>query len=180
MMPVKIYTLNDPQTDKPRYVGKTSKPLKERLSSHLCGARNRGEKHSHKLHWIRSLLHNGRKPEIKLLALHEIQDWEFWEQHYILLFRRLGYSLTNTRKGGEGCPPDRRQPALSALRTRFKNMQIPHTEEWNEKVADGLRYQRTPEHNKALGLSQRKPFSTLCYVSQWRRMREFERKLLCL
>lgn len=96
-----IYTLIDPVTSQPRYIGWTV-CVKRRLQRHLEEAR-RGEGHSYRLRWVRSLLRRRLKPE--LLILEEgFGDWQSAERGWIKLFRHLGYWLTNTTDGGEGVP----------------------------------------------------------------------------
>jgi len=53
MKEYKIYTLSHPKTKEVRYIGKTYRTLKKRLSEHCseCNA-NHG---THKIHWIKSL-----------------------------------------------------------------------------------------------------------------------------
>lgn len=39
---------------------------------------------------------------IVLEVLNEVDDWKYWEKHYINLFKQLGYNLTNKNSGGGG------------------------------------------------------------------------------
>ena len=64
-MKTKIYALRD-ETRYLRYVGKTSRSLKERLQGHLLSAR-KGAK-NHRCAWIRSMFKRGFLPTITLIA----------------------------------------------------------------------------------------------------------------
>lgn len=99
----KIYCLVDPQTLEPRYIGYTAKPLKKRLQAHLRDSLNNN--HTHKQHWIRSLLFKGYSPiirGIKYLPKNTQPDWRYWEIHYISHYRDGGYNLVNSTLGGDG------------------------------------------------------------------------------
>lgn len=63
----------------PFYVGKT-KNLKSRLNSHkfVFGK------------------------DISIEFLDEVEDWKYWEKHYITLFKNLGHILENKNNGGGG------------------------------------------------------------------------------
>jgi hypothetical protein len=63
----------------PFYVGKT-KNLKSRLNTH------------------KSVF--GK--DIYIEFLDEVEDWKYWEKHYITLFKNLGYILENKNNGGGG------------------------------------------------------------------------------
>ena len=39
---------------------------------------------------------------IILEIIDHVEDWRYWEKHYITLFRSLGYTLTNQNSGGGG------------------------------------------------------------------------------
>ncbi len=76
----KIYVLEKDNT--PFYIGKSANP-KHRLYSHK---KTYGE-------------------DIMCFDLDEVENWKFWEKHYISLFKSWGFSLTNKNKGGGG--PDK-------------------------------------------------------------------------
>jgi hypothetical protein len=42
----------------------------------------------------------GSDIEIETLDVCSIEDWEFWERHYISLFRSFGFKLENIHDGG--------------------------------------------------------------------------------
>ena len=61
-----IYGLHDPRTGELRYIGQTTVSLKERLWAHLSPSSRRKAYYSAR--WIDSLVRDGVKPEIRLLA----------------------------------------------------------------------------------------------------------------
>lgn len=99
-----IYALIDPLTEMVRYIGKTKASLNQRYGGHLCEARNSGrdKKNTRKNKWIKSLAKQGRKPAIELLDRVPEQQWQFWEQWYICLYRSWGFRLCNLTAGGDG------------------------------------------------------------------------------
>lgn len=94
-----IYVLIDPRTDNIRYVGKTN-DIKRRLVKHICESKLSTK--SHKKAWINQLLKLNLKPIIEVVDVVSIYEWEFWEQHYISLYKSWGFNLTNLTKGGGG------------------------------------------------------------------------------
>lgn len=97
MQHIFIYTLEDPISAEIRYIGKTNN-INIRFANHF-----RKEKIStHKGNWIKSLANRGLKPIIKILDKIPKDEWIFWEQHYISLFKSWGFRLTNLTLGGDG------------------------------------------------------------------------------
>lgn len=92
----KIYTLEDPRDNIIRYVGKTKQTLNKRLSTHLCPREN-----THTNNWIRSLQLVGLRPIITQVDEVLTSEWQFWEKHYISLFKSWGFNLTNIQEGGD-------------------------------------------------------------------------------
>lgn len=92
----KIYSLNDPNTNEVKYVGKTVSPLSKRLSSHY-----RDKSHSYKTHWICSLKDENLKPIIKLIEICSEDNWEEREKYWISYYRKIT-NLTNYLDGGQG------------------------------------------------------------------------------
>lgn len=89
-----IYILQHPLTNEVKYVGKTIKKPKYRLSGHISNKRK-----SYLNSWIKSIL--PLKP--KILVIDEVtEDWQFWEQYWISQFKNWGFKLCNLTKGGEG------------------------------------------------------------------------------
>ena len=96
-----VYGLYSPEGDL-RYVGKTSKVLRERFLEHIrpsCVSREINYKNN----WVKSLLGKGQKPIISVIqTLNGEQDLALAEQYWIAFFRAQGCNLTNGTSGGEG------------------------------------------------------------------------------
>ncbi len=95
-----IYSLEDPRKNKPRYIGKTVN-VKKRLCAHIRRAKNKGNS-TYKDNWIRKLLSEGVEPVLVIVDKVEGKQSNFWEQHYISLYKSWGFSLTNGTDGGDG------------------------------------------------------------------------------
>jgi group I intron endonuclease len=91
-----IYALIDPETGHVRYIGKANVVYK-RFYSHKNDKRK-----NHRSNWIRLLKTKGLSPEIIIIDVVKKTEWQFWERHYISLFRFFGFDLTNKSDGGEG------------------------------------------------------------------------------
>ena len=118
-----IYSLNDPLTGEPKYIGKTVNNLEYRLQIHFanCNLKSR----TPKISWLKSLKQRQLKPIVELLDVVTEKDWEFWEQHYISLYLSWGFKLKNFTKGGEG------------------NSGVQRTAEFKEKVSKALKGRST-------------------------------------
>lgn len=101
MKEIKIYGLSSSrEPNNIRYIGKTSKKLKYRLSTHLYYTR-KGK--SHKDNWILKELSDGFEIIItEIFLVPEDESWEEWEKYYIKEYKERGYKLTNLTEGGEG------------------------------------------------------------------------------
>lgn len=94
-----IYSLNCPLTNTPKYIGKAN-DLKERYKGHLKESMlNRGA--TIKNNWLKSLKNKGLKPVIEKIDEVPINEWQFWERHYISLYKSWGFKLKNATDGGE-------------------------------------------------------------------------------
>jgi hypothetical protein len=82
---MKIYGLFDPRTSELRYVGMTSRTLKERLNKHL-----HDNTKTHKTCWIKSLKNINLIPEIFLFEEVPDNEWQYWEKWYITYFKSIG------------------------------------------------------------------------------------------
>lgn len=85
-----IYVLIHPISERPFYVGKTTKPLKTRLSGHISEATNQ-------LNWsiISELRKNKLRPIIKLIDVCADDDSTAIEQMWVEKYLRRGFILTN-------------------------------------------------------------------------------------
>lgn len=91
-----IYALVCPNTDNVRYIGKSNNPQK-RLHSHLTDGRL-----NHRRNWLMSLKNNNQLPIVEILDTVKFEEWQFWEQYYISLYKSFGFNLLNSTIGGEG------------------------------------------------------------------------------
>ncbi len=93
MEKVKIYCLLNTKTEQVFYIGCTKQRLMARLSGHVnCRLQSR------KGDFIYDIYVNGGKVEIMELDEVNIEDGQFWEQHYIDLFFSFGFNLIQRRK----------------------------------------------------------------------------------
>ena len=130
---IKIYTLKHPITNEIRYIGKTSKKLKERLSCHISDAKVKRYK-NHNSNWIFSLLEQEIEPVIELLDEVDDNNWILFEQYWISQFKSWGFRLTNLcsgGKGGTGNIPSKETIELRASKLRG----IPCSERTKEKIS---------------------------------------------
>ena len=95
-MTVFIYGLADPRSGCIRYVGKTSRTLKERYRRHISTSKRKG---TYKENWIQSILRHGEKPGIVLLEECAEDNWQEREVAWIASFPKE--QLTNSTIGGE-------------------------------------------------------------------------------
>ena len=97
-----IYSLNCPITKEPKYIGQTIKSLEKRLQWHqyIYSNSNKREK------WILSLRNKGLIPIIEEIDNVENNDLDFWEKHYISLYKSWGFVLKNGTFGGRGVVSD--------------------------------------------------------------------------
>lgn len=92
-----IYTLTDPNTLQVRYVGKTINPeerfKRHRLDKKGCNLR---------INWIKSLRAMDLFPIFEVVDVVDNAQWEFWEQHWITLFKSWNFNLVNANAKGSG------------------------------------------------------------------------------
>jgi hypothetical protein len=87
-----IYALVDPVTDMVRYIGQSIRP-NERLASHIWYAKNKRRRWNE--YWMFSVIKKGYIPIMEILHECKIDDLNFWEEHYIFLYKSWGFRLTN-------------------------------------------------------------------------------------
>jgi hypothetical protein len=92
-----VYVLIDPITGFIRYVGQTQDAY-HRIFSHITDAKNRDK--THRGSWIKSLLNKGLKPILEVIQCASLEEIDFWECHYISLYKSWGFDLTNYELGG--------------------------------------------------------------------------------
>lgn len=117
-----IYTLQDPITNKIKYVGKTIRP-KRRIYDYSLKASFKNQK-SKCVNWIKSL-HKKQLTPI-FIIIDEIEgDWQWLEKYWISQFKTWGFDLTNHTEGGEGVSgwiwdKDRRQRQSFIMKDAIK------------------------------------------------------------
>jgi hypothetical protein len=99
-VPTFIYTLSDPETKEIRYIGKTVKKLKTRLSDHLYSAK---QGNNHRINWIKSIVNRKLIPEIDIIEVIPWDESQECEIYWIAQFKAWGFRLVNLTIGGEGC-----------------------------------------------------------------------------
>jgi hypothetical protein len=143
-----IYDLKDPVTNHIRYIGKSNNP-KNRFYRHIKESKDFNNK-THKANWIRILLKQGLKPEIILIDEVPKEQINFWEIHYIKLYKKyegsFGYDLTNTTEGGDGGSikghkkSESTKKKMSEYWTKFRNENKQTiSEEQKTKISNSLK-----------------------------------------
>jgi hypothetical protein len=175
---VYIYTLTDPETLDIMYVGKTNN-ITVRLWHHIKTATRYN---AAKNRWLFSLSERGLTPELNVVEIVQLSNWQERERFWIAEFRRMGFPLTNTLAGGNGPGEvsERTRQALSAAKTGVKKSektraamsaakladpkamawvkslgQRPKPEEQKKKMSDAAKgVPKSEAHRKALSAAQ--------------------------
>lgn len=177
IMNVNIYTLENSITSEIKYIGKTEKPLPRRLSLHIALSKKTKVSARHLINWIKSLLIENTSPKIELLDIVPENEWQFWEKHYISLFRSWGFDLTNETIGGDGGDTFSNNPNKEEIREKMRVRRNSHLdnydnyEKWrianNERLSNPLyhkkisdcqieSYRKNPNRQKNLREKQKK------------------------
>lgn len=98
-----FYTLSDDSDpENIRYVGVTTRLLKQRLYGHRYNA-NKKEKRAQPVHkWMWSVMEKGSTVSIHFLDECDETLWEDREKYWIKYYKDLGYDLLNVQEGGAG------------------------------------------------------------------------------
>jgi len=104
-----IYKLIDPFTNEVRYIGVTSRSLRERLWQHVYEAKKQKGKNTYKKNWILSIINKNSKPIIELIEETDFNNYEKREIYWINQYN----NLTNTDKGGNGVILNRSLESIS-------------------------------------------------------------------
>lgn len=98
---IELYALIDPNTNKIRYIGYTTK-VKYRLKQHINACLNLREKNCHRCHWINKLNKEGFNPIYKTLAVvDDLEKAKLLEIELIKHYKQFT-ELTNNTIGGDG------------------------------------------------------------------------------
>ncbi|MEI7509880.1 MAG: GIY-YIG nuclease family protein [Flavobacterium sp.] len=144
-----IYSLSHPETGEVKYIGKANNP-KTRYREHLFD-----KKKTRKVNWIRSLKKVGLIPELIIVDAVSSFDWDFWEKHYISLYRSWGFNLTNHTDGGGGCS-SRTISDETRFKMRMAQLGKKHLPETKAKIsAIHLGVKLSEEHKQKLSLSSK-------------------------
>lgn len=128
-----IYALIDPRDNQIRYIGKTNN-IKTRLKEHctFCSLQSQ----THKNNWVKLLLKENLKPEIEIVDEVNESEWQFWEKHYISLYKSWGFKLTNSNDGGHGGL----NPCLEVkLQMSLKRKGVPKSEQHKKRISYSLK-----------------------------------------
>ncbi len=162
--PVSIYLLVDPRDQTAFYVGATTKPVRQRLSSHIndaCHLAARGARYER----IRDIAAAGARADACVLETARAEDWVEAEQFWIAYFRAIGARLTNVAIGGPGALGTRQKPTTKIRRQEAaagRDMSAIRTPVVREKaarklrhtiIADGVEYDGIAVAARALGIS---------------------------
>lgn len=120
-----IYFLHDPENYSKGYIGRSRSP-KSRFQKHISDDKLSTWTPTFKRTWIRSLLNKGLRPIMMIIDEVDNLDGNFWERHYVSLFRSWGFELKNSTDGGDG--------SIIGNKSSFKKGGIP----WNKGKTDYL------------------------------------------
>jgi group I intron endonuclease len=130
-----IYTLKDPLTNEIRYVGKTVN-IKRRLYLHIAEAKT---SKTYKAKWINKLLNSGTRPILEILDVIYDNNWDFWEEYWILQMKSWGFNLCNLTNGGDGVKTwsEEMRHNMSKIKKGCKvwNKDIPMTDITKHKIS---------------------------------------------
>lgn len=157
-----LYTLQNPQTREPRYIGQTVEP-QQRLARHLSY-----KAQTHKSRWIESLGKQDLTPRMEVFARVPEEDANEYEKAAIRAATDDEWRLTNLTEGGEGVrltpeALERRNKAISEARkgdipwtainaSAEKRRGKPMPEEQKQKISESMTGKNTdpldPERRK--------------------------------
>lgn len=136
-----VYGLASSQDGKIRYVGQTSKSVRERWRGHTK------EKHNtHKNRWVQSVLSSGHK--IITFVLEQDAVWSETEIRLIAWYRKHGADLTNSTDGGDGVLNPSKEVRAKISAAIKGNVVI--TPEQRAKMVAGLRAREFSAEHKAI------------------------------
>lgn len=149
-----IYALaSEDQPNRLRYIGKTSKPLRCRLSQHIREV-NRWQ--TPKNDWLNSLTRRGIRPIIWPLEQCSNESWEERERFWIRLFRPMKGFL-NVSDGGNTGPSRKGSKISEETRQKLLNRKPwKHSEETKARMSIAARKRKkTPAMRLRQSLRQR-------------------------
>lgn len=170
-----IYALLDPRNGEIRYVGKSSSGL-QRAQSH-GGPKRLAKDDTHKGRWIRVLVEQGLRYQIRVLEETTAEDLARAEVDWIARGRALGWNLTNVTDGGDGGLPGLQHTGATREKVRQAKLgkkRAPFTPEAlaNMAAAQQRRYaaqgvsEETREKNRASNTGKKRSAETCQRVRQ--------------
>lgn len=121
-----------------KYIGFTYTTLENRLKEHIKHSKNL-KKHSHKIHWFRSLMSANLTPMLELIETLEgcREDAYEREQYWISHFRSTGSMLVNSTDGGPGIQGfQHSESTKSLLSEKSKEAWKNKSEEEKKKISE--------------------------------------------
>lgn len=125
-----IYSLSHPKTGEVKYIGKANSP-KDRYKSHLCLRKK--DCYTKTRGWINELREVDLLPVMEILDEVNFSEWEFWERHYISLYKSCGFVLTNYQDGGGHGKDFTKASYKTRLKMRKAQLGKKHSPEAKEK-----------------------------------------------
>ncbi len=117
-----IYCLIDPRNNQIIYIGQSVNP-RARYNRHVADSKYAN---THNRSWIKGLIDLGFKPVLDIIEESSCGEIDFWEQHYISLYKSWGFDLTNHDLGGKS----------HRVYSKFMRdkMSLAKTNNWNDPV----------------------------------------------
>lgn len=171
---LEVYGLIDPITGRLRYVGKCMDGAARRLKRHVTEARGRrSEARSHRNRWIRSILDEGKTPEVVVIErVREAAELSSAERFWIAYYRKQGFNLVNATDGGDGAPGYRAPPEVRAKISEISRTNPKRIAARNAMHAANVGKKWNDEQRQRLGEALRKSPAA---VEHLRRMSEGNR-----
>jgi len=125
-----IYGLYEDDNYEVRYIGKTNKKdILKRLNEHILES-FRNNENTHKRNWIKSVINNGKKVNIKCIEEVDENNWEERERFWISNFK----NLTNYTDGGQGGNRLFYTISYGDCKNYIKELNIKSKTEWYKKT----------------------------------------------
>jgi len=141
----RIYALIDPRDEQVKYIGCSRDLLRKRRDKHIGFAKKffqekwDGERNE----WIRDLVDEDLRPEIKCLKETNEEEKDHWERYYISIYKKKGFLFNKTKGGqklfGKDNPFYKKKHNKKTLEVITKKSRIFHSSLAGEKHKEWLR-----------------------------------------